>query len=118
MLTLAGPNATVYFANLSKSSAAFLANGLADTASSDSSAKSVATHVGARALMEQYMVPLDRVCLLDPKAEKELSPEDGDGAFDWFLFGVSKLLALSHGDTSSNWCIVGNIRQASRFVSS
>lgn len=29
------------------------------------------------------------VCLLDPKAELELSPEDGDGRFKWFLFGVS-----------------------------
>lgn len=32
---------------------------------------------------------LDNVCLLDPKAEKELSPEDGDGRFKAFLFGVS-----------------------------
>ncbi|KAF5352310.1 hypothetical protein D9758_011956 [Tetrapyrgos nigripes] len=30
---------------------------------------------------------LDKVCLLDPKAE-ELSPEDGDGRFEWFLFDV------------------------------
>jgi ribosome biogenesis SPOUT family RNA methylase Rps3 len=27
------------------------------------------------------------VCLLDPKAEHALSPEDGD-RFEWFLFGV------------------------------
>lgn len=32
---------------------------------------------------------LENVCLLDPKAEKELSPEDGDGRFSGFLFGVS-----------------------------
>jgi ribosome biogenesis SPOUT family RNA methylase Rps3 len=31
---------------------------------------------------------LERVCLLDPKAEQELSPEDGDGRFEYFLFGV------------------------------
>ncbi|PFH48287.1 hypothetical protein AMATHDRAFT_65865 [Amanita thiersii Skay4041] len=30
---------------------------------------------------------IERVCLLDPKAEKELAPEDGDGRFDCFLFG-------------------------------
>ena len=29
-----------------------------------------------------------KVCLLDPKAEKELSPEDGkEGGFEVFLFG-------------------------------
>ena len=28
----------------------------------------------------------DRVCLLDPKAERDLTPEDGD-SFDVFLFG-------------------------------
>lgn len=32
---------------------------------------------------------LANVCLLDPKAETELSPEDGDGRFAGFLFGVS-----------------------------
>ncbi|KAA8907862.1 SAM-dependent RNA methyltransferase [Sphaerosporella brunnea] len=31
-------------------------------------------------------VPKERVCLLDPQATQELSPEDGD-AFDWFVFG-------------------------------
>ena len=38
--------------------------------------------------MEEKGIPLDKVCLLDPKAEKELAPEDGDGRFEWFLFGV------------------------------
>ena len=31
---------------------------------------------------------IKKVCLLDPKAERELSPEDGDGRFEYFLFGV------------------------------
>ena len=39
--------------------------------------------------MEESSIPLDKVCLLDPKAEKELAPEDGDGRFEWFLFGVN-----------------------------
>lgn len=39
-------------------------------------------------LMKSHTVPLHRVCLLDPKAHQELSPEDGEGNFDWFLFGV------------------------------
>jgi len=31
-------------------------------------------------------VPKERVCLLDPQAEKTLAPEDGE-VFDWFVFG-------------------------------
>jgi ribosome biogenesis SPOUT family RNA methylase Rps3 len=31
-------------------------------------------------------VSKERVCLLDPQATQELSPEDGD-TFDWFVFG-------------------------------
>ncbi|KAF9031349.1 hypothetical protein BDZ89DRAFT_625670 [Hymenopellis radicata] len=27
------------------------------------------------------------VCLLDPKADQELAPTDGDGRFKWLLFG-------------------------------
>ena len=38
--------------------------------------------------MEASGIELDKVCLLDPKAENALSPEDGDGQFEWFLFGV------------------------------
>lgn len=43
-------------------------------------------------LMKTSDVPLEKVCLLDPKAEKELAPEDGGGQFEWFLFGVSRNL--------------------------
>lgn len=39
--------------------------------------------------MKKEGVSLDKVCLLDPKAEHELAPEDGNGRFSWFLFGVS-----------------------------
>ena len=38
--------------------------------------------------MKTSGMELDKVCLLDPKAEAALSPEDGDGRFEWFLFGV------------------------------
>jgi ribosome biogenesis SPOUT family RNA methylase Rps3 len=36
-------------------------------------------------------IALDKVCLLDPKAERELSPTDG---FSCFLFGASKFFFL------------------------
>jgi len=39
-----------------------------------------------RGIEEIYADKKDRVCLLDPAATKELSPEDGDN-FDIFLFG-------------------------------
>ncbi|KAK4702287.1 hypothetical protein P7C70_g3934, partial [Phenoliferia sp. Uapishka_3] len=37
-------------------------------------------------LMKDEGVDIRRVCLLDPRAEKEIAPEDGE-EFDWFLFG-------------------------------
>ncbi|KAM0752312.1 DUF431-domain-containing protein [Meredithblackwellia eburnea MCA 4105] len=37
-------------------------------------------------LMKDAGIPLEKVCLLDPKAVKEIAPEDGQ-EFDWFLFG-------------------------------
>jgi len=36
-------------------------------------------------LIEAIDVPLDQVCLLDPKADRELSPDD---TYTHFLFGV------------------------------
>jgi len=39
-----------------------------------------------RGVEEIYADRKDRVCLLDPAAKKELSPEDGE-TFDVFLFG-------------------------------
>ena len=40
----------------------------------------------SQSVEELYADKKDRVCLLDPSANKELSPEDGD-LFDIFLFG-------------------------------
>lgn len=42
--------------------------------------------VERRGVEEIYAAQKDRVCLLDPSASKDLSPEDGDD-FDIFLFG-------------------------------
>lgn len=90
MCTLAGPEATIYFASLSTSSATTLTADLeAGNPCGRLGADFHATHVGVKDIMVECRVPIEKVCLLDPKAEKELSPEDGDGRFDWFLFGVS-----------------------------
>ncbi len=45
--------------------------------------------------MNQSSVRLDKVCLLDPKAELALTPADGDGVFEWFLFGVRTFLVCT-----------------------
>ncbi|KAJ7291451.1 SAM-dependent RNA methyltransferase [Mycena rebaudengoi] len=68
MRILAGPNAQIHFTHLpSASREAFLVLDLINE--------------------RIHGAPvLDKVCLLDPKAEHALSPEDGD-RFEWFLFG-------------------------------
>lgn len=105
MRTLAGAESTVYFAHLSPSSCAsmserFLLDREHDEESEASKrpekkpekelllANAEFRTESIQELMKIHGVPLGRVCLLDPRAERELSPEDGP-QFDWFLFGVS-----------------------------
>ncbi|KXN82872.1 hypothetical protein AN958_02083 [Leucoagaricus sp. SymC.cos] len=86
MRTFAGPGSTIHFASLSKTSSSSLSGEF--HSESESLAKVQCHQEGILDLMKTHGISLDRVCLLDPKAEKALSPEDGDGTFDWFLFGV------------------------------
>ncbi|CAG7851915.1 Protein arginine N-methyltransferase SFM1 {ECO:0000305/PubMed:22650761} {ECO:0000269/PubMed:22650761}; AltName: Full=SPOUT family methyltransferase 1 {ECO:0000303/PubMed:22650761} [Serendipita indica DSM 11827] len=63
-------------------------------------AKVVRSHIrGDEHSILEYMklqgVPMNRVCLLDPRGSKELSPEDGS-EFEWFLFGG--ILGMSGDD--------------------
>ncbi|KAG5635947.1 hypothetical protein H0H81_009596 [Sphagnurus paluster] len=80
----AGEGAHVHFTHLSKSSgdaltAAFQSSkGLADTS---------CHKIGVLELMKSKAIDISKVCLLDPKAEAALAPEDGDGRFEMFLFG-------------------------------
>ncbi|KAJ7092777.1 SAM-dependent RNA methyltransferase [Mycena belliarum] len=84
MRQLAGPSAEIDFTHLSKASRDSLSAAFAPR---DGLADARCHQNGVRDLMQQHAVPLDQVCLLDPKAELPLSPEDGDGRFKWFLFG-------------------------------
>ncbi|KIP07089.1 hypothetical protein PHLGIDRAFT_432751 [Phlebiopsis gigantea 11061_1 CR5-6] len=86
MKILAGPGSEVDFTHLSKSSCETLGN-LFQSSTSERSAEAFAHPEGVMDFMNHKGVPLNKVCLLDPKAEKPLSPEDGDGRFEWFLFG-------------------------------
>lgn len=90
MRILAGADSEVHFTHLSKASAASLPVVLGK--SNDQSLAKVACHTaGVLDLVKSShgATSLQKVCLLDPKAELPLSPEDGDGRFEWFLFGVS-----------------------------
>jgi ribosome biogenesis SPOUT family RNA methylase Rps3 len=88
MRSLAGHDSTVYFTHLSSKSCSFLQGALGPNTSGDMQQAGV--HVTTKPiteLMAQHKMALEKVCLLDPKAELELQPEDGDGRFEWFLFG-------------------------------
>lgn len=94
---LAGPTAHVHFTHLSKSSSESLAAAFETTSGSNLSKASCHQSGVLDLIKESPSGPdLQRVCLLDPKAEKALSPEDGDGRFDWFLFGVCASPFLFH----------------------
>ena len=93
MRTLAGPGASVHFTHLSPGSCATLST-LFSREDAGAKARAYAHRESVMELMAARGVPLEKVCLLDPKAEKGLAPEDGDGRFEWFLFGVS-VCALS-----------------------
>jgi hypothetical protein len=105
MRTLAGPDASIAFTHLSRSASASLSAALNTPVPSSSSssfsspdpASPAPAHAecheqGVLSLMQARNIPLEHVCLLDPKAPTALTPADGDGdaasKFVWFLFGV------------------------------
>ena len=109
MRTLAGPDASIAFTHLSRSASASLSTALNPPAPSSSSSSSpdpaspAPAHAecheqGVLSLMQARNIPLEHVCLLDPKAPTALTPADGDGdaasKFAWFLFGVRILRSL------------------------
>lgn len=88
MRQLAGSGAKVLFTALPPSIAEPLTKSLSSVGISESSADFCVHSEGVLKILEKENIPLNRVCLLDPKAEKPLSPEDGNGQFSCFLFGV------------------------------
>jgi hypothetical protein len=91
MRKFAGQDAHVHFTHLSKPSCQSLtAIFEASDASGSDLAQASCHEYGVLDLIKDGAceTSLKRVCLLDPKAEQELSPEDGDGRFEYFLFGV------------------------------
>ncbi|KAI0265343.1 SAM-dependent RNA methyltransferase [Gloeopeniophorella convolvens] len=91
MCTLAGPASRVAFTHLSPAASASLSASLASAPSAQqqpTAAAAECTEDSVLALMRARGVPLEQVCLLDPRAPAPLAPDDGDGRFAWFLFGV------------------------------
>jgi hypothetical protein len=93
MRTLAGPTASIAFTNLSSAASLSLSAPFSNVSDSASPAQAHTEcyKQGVLALMKtrDIEIPLERVCLLDPKASLALTPSDGDtGKFTWFLFGV------------------------------
>lgn len=88
MLLLSGKDSQVYFTHLSKTSVNSLSRIFEDVTGADQATGKGYT-TGILELAELEGVPLDKICLLDPKAKQVLSPDDGDGRFSLFLFGVS-----------------------------
>ncbi|KAF8688580.1 hypothetical protein RHS03_09547, partial [Rhizoctonia solani] len=83
MIAIAGATSSILFTHLSSSSRTALNSALESV---PNSSKFEVHSLGILDVMKQHGVDLNQVCLLDPKAEKELSPSDGDN-FSWFLFG-------------------------------
>jgi len=99
MRTLAGPDASIAFTHLSRAASASLSavfDAPSPSPSPSDPAPTTPAHAecheqGVLSLMQARNIPLDRVCLLDPKAPTALSPSDGAASskFAWFLFGVA-----------------------------
>jgi len=87
MRMLAGPGSEVHFTHLSQRCGRALLKSFSESsagASADDIADVFCTTQGVVDLTKAIGVPLDQVCLLDPKAERELSPDD---TYTNFLFG-------------------------------
>jgi len=85
MLTLIHPTSHLHFTSLSSSSIPPLQTHLSPHPSS-SRAHLHPIPILTLLSTSSSPVPMTRVCLLDPKAPAQLSPEDGE-KFDWFLYG-------------------------------
>ena len=92
MRAFAGSGASVEFTHLSRAAGASLtASFLSQASEPGVQLANASCHTEAVLdLMKSRDVALEQVCLLDPRGEAELSPEDGE-RFSWFLFGVCAL---------------------------
>lgn len=96
MVKLAGPSASVQFTHLSQNAGYSLRSKLSSLGGvqdKDQHARYEVHTASILDLLQKRSVPLEKVCLLDPKAERVLDPGDKD-EFGWFLFGVCGIISL------------------------
>ncbi|TFK52826.1 DUF431-domain-containing protein [Heliocybe sulcata] len=86
MRTLAGPSSSVHFTHLSQSSTDSLTSMFSSAPSASTLAAAHAHTESILPFLSSLSIPLEKVCLLDPKATKEISPADAM-EFNCFLFG-------------------------------
>ena len=100
MRILVGPGSGVHFTHLSQHSCGTLSAIFDQNTDLESLAAASCYRQGVLDLMKELDggITLGQVCLLDPKAEHELSPSDD---FSYFLFGASKIL-FNPGDLMLN----------------
>jgi len=88
MRMLADSTAKIHFTHLSKASRDSLASVFVPQPElADANCHQAGVLDLIREQLGEGSSSLQKVCLLDPKAELPLSPDDGDGRFEWFLFG-------------------------------
>jgi len=85
MRTLAGHGSEVHFTHLSQACGDSLLKSFGQVSADPQAAEALCHTMGVLDLINDVGLSLDQVCLLDPKAEHELSPDD---AYTNFLFGV------------------------------
>ena len=97
MVKLAGPSASVQFTHLSQNAGNSLRTKLSSfggVQGKDQHARYEVHTASILDLLQEKGVPLEKVCLLDPKAERVLEPGDKN-EFGWFLFGVCLIISFS-----------------------
>lgn len=85
MRTLAGSGSEVHFTHLSQPCGDSLLRSFSQPSTETKTAEAFCHTKGVLDLIRDLGVSLDQVCLLDPKAEHELSSDD---SYTNFLFGV------------------------------
>lgn len=89
---LAGTSARVLFTHLSQRSCTSLQEKLSSFGGPGASSQVYTQSI--LELLKNQDVPLSKVCLLDPRAQHKLEPEDGL-EFEWFLFGARRIFDYS-----------------------
>ena len=116
MRMLASPGSEVHFTHLSQASCNALFKSFGESSASARNpdiADVFCTTEGVLDLIRTIGVSQNQVCLLDPKAERELSPDD---RYTHFLFGVGANRVLPRIELTSAKGILGKSQNALSMI--